>query len=131
MTKRVRSPQEKKVLSYAKDGRNPVAEARSKSRISIAKRKAGANQALRRAEKVAISKLEPFAEDSEVMVSRTGRRSFRKVPDAPLAEYVGRTLNRRADNGMNATSKKSDLLQQGKKRAPIRVTFYKGTLQKK
>ncbi len=55
--KRSRSPQEKKVLSYAKDGRNTVAEARSKSRTSIAKHKALANRALRRAEVVAVAKV--------------------------------------------------------------------------
>ena len=129
MTKRARSPQEKKVLSYAKDGRNTVAEARSKSHTAIAKRKASASQALRRAEKVAVSKLDPSAEERDVMAARKGRRSFRKVPDAPLSEHVGRTLSRRVSGGMNATSKNSGLLQQGKKRAQPRAAAYKGPLQ--
>ena len=127
--KRSRSPQEKKVLSYAKDGRNTVAEARSKSRTSIAKHKALANRALRRAEVVAVAKVDPAAEVADVAVPRTGRKSWRKIPDAPLADYVGRTLNRRSARGMNGTSKKSELLKQGKKTAALRSTSFKGPLQ--
>lgn len=127
--KRARSPQEKKTLSYAKDGRNAVAESRAKSRVAIAKRKASASRALRRAESVATSKVDGSPDGSEVEVLRTGRRSWRKIPDAPLAEFVDRTLNRRASGGMNANGKKSAALVQGKKAARPRRTAYKGPLQ--
>ena len=39
------TPQRKKALSYAKDGRNTLAEARSKAHKAIALRKAKANRA--------------------------------------------------------------------------------------
>ena len=80
--KRSRSPQEKKVLSYAKDGRNTVAEARSKSRTSIAKHKASANRALRRAEVVAVSKADPTAEVVDVVVP------FLQHPDEVLLQRI-------------------------------------------
>lgn len=127
--KRDRSPQEKKALSYAKDGRNTVAESRAKSRTAIAKRKASASRALRRAETVATSQASTSADDREVVVSRIGRRSWQKIPDAPLAEFVGRTLNRRTTGGMNGDDKKSTLLVQGKRSARPRRTGYKGPLQ--
>ena len=121
--KRRLSPQEKKVLSYSKDGRNTFAEARSKSRKAIAKHKALANRALRRAEKVAVTSADPF-------ISRTGRRSWRKIPDAPLGEYVGRTLNRRDAGGMNKQPKSSALLKAGRKAATPRPSEFKGPLQR-
>jgi hypothetical protein len=127
--KRNRTPQEKKILSYAKDGRNTVAEARSKSRVSIAKHKAAANRALRRAEVVAVSKVDPAAEVVDVVVERTGRKSWRKIPDAPLAEYVGRTLNRRSSHGMTGAPKQSELLKKGRKGAKPRPLSFKGPLQ--
>lgn len=127
--KRDRTPQEKKVLSYAKDGRNTLAESRAKSRTAIAKRKASATRALRRAETVATSQASTSVEEREVVVSRNGRRSWQKVPDAPLAEFVGRTLNRRTTGGMNEEDKKSALLEQGKRFARPRSVGYKGPLQ--
>jgi len=127
--KRPRSPQEKKTLSYSKDGRNTVAESRAKARTAIAKRKASASRALRRAETVATSKIRTLGGEAEVEVSRTGRRSWQKVPDAPLAEFVGRTLNRRASGRMNRGDKKSALLEQGRRTAKPRRVGYKGPLQ--
>ena len=127
--KRHQSPQEKKVLSYVKDGRNTVAESRSKSRTAIAKRKASASRALRRAETVATSKLSGLNEEVELEVARTGRRSWRKIPDAPLAEYVSRTLERRFTTQMNASSKSSPLMNGARKAASPRRASYKGPLQ--
>jgi hypothetical protein len=126
--KRKRSPQEKKLLSYAYDGRNTYGESRTSSRKSIAKRKALANRALRRAENVAIA---PSVNDenSDAFVPRVGKKSWRKFPDAPLAEYVGRSLSRRKTQGMNSTPKRSALLKKGKAIAAKRGTRYKGPLQ--
>lgn len=92
--KRSRTPQEKKDLSYAKDGRNIVAEMRSIAHKAISKRKAAANQALRRAQTVATIKASKN-EQVESVIPRTGRRSFRKVPDVPLADFVATKLERR------------------------------------
>ena len=124
-----RSPQEKKALSYARDGRNTFAESRSKGRAAVAKRKAGASRALRRAETVATTRLAGSPEEADLTVTRTGRRSWRKIPDAPLAEYVDRTLIRRAGNRMNTAAKSSPLLKTARKAARPRVSVYKGPLQ--
>lgn len=127
--KRVRTPQEKKLLSYSKDGRNTVAEARSKSRKAIAKRKAMANRALRHAESAAVAKIDQLGEDVEVTVARSGRKSWKKISDAPLGEYVARTLNRRAGRGMNPGTRSSALLKKGRKKAAVRDMAFKGPLQ--
>lgn len=127
--RRFLTPQEKKVLSYAKDRRNTVAEARSKSRKAIAQHKALANRALRRAEQVVVSGIDTELDGSEVVVPRTGRKSWRKIPDAPLAEYIGRTLSRRAQNGMNDNNVKIALMKRGKRNAKPRKMEFKGTLQ--
>lgn len=116
------TPQRKKALSYAKDGRNTLAEARSKAHTAIALRKAMANRALRHAEAAATA---AAARDPEAdpVVARSGRRSWRKTPDAPLAVYVSARLAR-----ANLAHRKSDLLEHGKKSAKVRRFVLKGPL---
>jgi hypothetical protein len=128
--KRERTPQEKKLLSYAKDGRNTVAESRGIARKAIAKRKAKANRALRHAESQALSAVAPGA-NPDVFVGRIGRRSWKKVPDAPLGEYVAARLGVRADIGMSDAEKTSGALTQGRKRAKVRAFGFKGSLQRR
>ena len=89
--KRELTPQEKKLLSYAKDGRNTFAESRGIARKAIARRKVKANRALRHAESQVLGTAAPDA-DPDVFVGRTGRRSWKKHPDAPLGEYVAARL---------------------------------------
>ncbi|MBW3570350.1 MAG: hypothetical protein KY467_04525 [Gemmatimonadetes bacterium] len=125
--KRERTPQEKKRLSYAKDGRNTVAESRGKAHKAIARRKAKANRAFRRAESLALA--DASQPDADVFVGRTGRRSWRKVPDAPLGEYVAARLGVRASMGMNRAEESSHLLAEGRKRAKVRRFWLKGSLQ--
>ena len=118
MTRRTRTPQEKKELSYAKDGRNTRAEGRRKAHKGIATSKAKANRALRRAEARALeAATEP---DADVFAARIGRRSWKKIPDAPLGEYVALRLESREIGEMNAGDKKSPVLTAGRKRARIR-----------
>jgi hypothetical protein len=117
------------LLSYAKDGRNTVAESRGIAHKAIARRKAKANRALRHAESRALSAAAPEA-DPDVFVGRTGRRSWKKRPDAPLGEYVAARLGVRADIGMNDSEKSSDALAQGRKRAKVRSFGLKGSLQR-
>lgn len=116
------TPQRKKALSYANDGRNTLAEARSKAHKAIAKRKAQANRALRHAEALATAAA-AHNPDIDTVVSRTGNRSWRKVPDAPLAVYVSARLG-----GANLARKRSDLLQQGEKAATVRGFIMKGPI---
>lgn len=131
MTKR-RTPREKKELSYAKDGRNTIAEARGKAHRAISTRKAKANRALRHAETRALNAVaaEPDA-DADVFVGRIGRRSWKKTPDAPLGEYVAARLGVRADIGMNDAEKTSDALARGRRRAKVRPFGFKGSLQRR
>ncbi|HEX8613819.1 MAG TPA: hypothetical protein VF800_21295 [Telluria sp.] len=116
------TPQRKKALSYAKDGRNTLAEARSKAHKAITLRKAMANRALRRAEAVATAATARDL-DADAVVARSGRRSWRKTPDAPLAVYVSARLG-----SANLAHRKSDLLEQGKKSAKVRRFVLKGPL---
>ena len=116
--KRERTPQEKKLLSYAKDGRNTHAEGRRKAHVSITRRKVKANRAYRHAEARALAAAtEP---DADVFVARVGRRSWKKTPDAPLGEYVSLRLESREIGEMNAGDKRSPALEAGRKRARYR-----------
>jgi hypothetical protein len=129
MTKRTRTPQEKKELSYARDGRNTSAEGRRKAHTSITRRKVKANRALRHAEARALAAAtEP---DADVFVARRGRRSWKKIPDAPLGEYVSLRLESREIGEMNAGDRRSPTLNAGRKRARFRNFgvmggFYRG-----
>ena len=127
MTKRTRTPQEKKLLSYARDGRNTVAEARSKAHKAISLRKAKANRAFRRAESRALAQAQ--GPDADVFVGRIGRKSWRKFPDAPLGEYVAARLAVREADGMNLSAEASPLRAAGRKRARVRPMWMKGSLQ--
>jgi hypothetical protein len=126
--KRRRAPREKKLLSYAKDGRNTFAESRGRAHKAIARRKAKANRSFRHEESRA---LQSALGNDDVFVARISRKSWQKRPDAPLAAYVAGRLGRRAEDGMNAADKASDLVTAGLKRAKIRRFMLKGPLQRR
>lgn len=129
MMKRGRTPQEKKLLSYAKDGRNAYAESRGIAHRAITRRKAKANRALRRAESVLLRAAAEPDMDADIHIPRARRRSWKKIPDAPLAEYLAARLTVRERSGMNHDHKGTPLLLAGRKRARIRATFFKGSLR--
>jgi hypothetical protein len=61
---------------------------------------AKAKRAFRRPETLALA--DAAAPDAnDVFVARVGRRSWKKLPDAPLGEYVAARLNVREEIGMN------------------------------
>lgn len=126
MTKRTRTPQEKKLLSYAKNGRNTVAESRVKAHRTISLRKAKASRAFRRAESRALAAAQ--GPDADVFVGRIGRTSFRKHPDAPPGEYVAARLAVRDTIGMDRRGEPSPLREAGRKRAKVRLMWMKGSL---
>jgi len=100
--KRTRTPQEKKALSYEHDCRNGYAKSRSIARFAVAKRKKGAHQALRKEVSSRLSaglrEVASFEEfDGHVEVE--GRRSWKKIPDSPLACYVEGRERYRSFNG--------------------------------
>lgn len=127
--KRRLHPREKKLLSYAKDGRNTFAESRGIAHKAIARRKAKANRSFRHAESRALQSA--LAGEDDVFVARISRRSWQKVPDVPLAAYVAARLGCRADDGMIAADKASALLVAGRRRAKVRYRFMKGSLQRR
>lgn len=127
--KRFLTPQEKKALSYGKDGRNMYGESRAASRKSIATRKAKAARSLRRGQQTALAVLPAVLDEADPTVRKTPRNSWRKFPDAPLGEYVRRTLNRRAAMGMNSSGKASSLLRKARTGPPVRPGYAKGPLQ--
>lgn len=110
------TPQQKKLYSYAKDGRNGLAESRSVANKAIAKRKAKANRAWRRAETIALAK-------GEESVGRARRRSFHKSPDMPLADYVRIRLLQRS------RTKPDELLNAGQRLAQVRHWIADGHLE--
>lgn len=118
-TKKRLSPQEKKLLSYKKDCRNMVAESRSKSRFAIAKRRSFGHQAFRHAEKQILDQLhnisEEVIEEVQAKVDKVKKKRWRKVSDSPLGEFVTVQLNTREKYGINANSKKSNLLSEAEK----------------
>ena len=127
--KRFLTPQEKKVLRYEKDRRNTYAESRSLSRKAIAKRKALSNRSLRHAQNVAATKSPVVLDEADPVVRRTGKNSWRKIPDSPLADYVGRTLKLRSLKGPSATLQMSVLLRKARRNLVPRPKQFKGPLQ--
>ncbi|UXI66832.1 hypothetical protein [Tahibacter amnicola] len=112
MTERFRTPQEKKLLSYVRDGRNVVAESRTTARKAIARRKATANQALRKSvhEKLSAGlRAAGDVQEFDPTVPRTDGRSWRKFPDASLARYVQERIDYRQAGGQPATVGNSDV----------------------
>ena len=127
--KRFLSPQEKKMLRYEKDRRNTYAESRSASRKAIATRKALASRSLRHAQDLATAKAAALGHDADPVVRRTGKSAWRKLPDSPLADYVGRTLKFRSLKGGTTQPQASVLLRKARRKLPPRRRHFKGPLQ--
>jgi hypothetical protein len=102
---RRRSPQEKKLLSYAKDRRNTYGENDKSSRKSIRRNKRAPHHAdRRRANQIleaaagAVDELAEEAAEQRLLMRRP--KCWQKCPDAPLGEVVQHTLQRRMDLGI-------------------------------
>jgi len=83
MSKRRLTPQEKKVLSYAKDCRNTYGENDKGARKAIPRRKQQQRQNERRVLKANLKKA--VTGEEEVVRERPKIGMWRKVPDEPLA----------------------------------------------
>jgi hypothetical protein len=121
--KRPRNPKDKKIRSYERDCRNTVAESGSSARKAIAKRKAGASQAFRKAVKDRIAVTLKAADDAETFdlaIPRAGRRSFRKFPDSPLASVIRMKLNWKPRRGMSSIADDSENLRTAQRRVSRR-----------
>jgi hypothetical protein len=103
---KVKTPQDKKRLSYEHDRRNTYGENHKSSRKNIPRRKRISHQDERRAVRQVLisahgSVEDEVAEEAQSEVLRRGRikklRAFRKSPDSPLGEVVQQRLRRREE----------------------------------
>ena len=97
----MKTPQEKKSLSYAKDRRNTFGENSKASRKGIPLAKARANRIERHAQDhllavAVVAQTEDDLAAVEVSVRSTKPRQWRKSPDAPLFEYLARKARKKA-----------------------------------
>jgi hypothetical protein len=96
-----RSPQEKKELSYARDGRNAQGENDKASRKGIRRRKSQRARATRRLANQQLPKnvdevLVEQAEDIDRAIGTAKHKyNWRKKPDIPLRDWVARQQRRR------------------------------------
>jgi hypothetical protein len=109
--KKLQNPQEKKLLSYKKDCRNTYGERGSQSRYAIAAHKARDHRVFRRQINRILNDAETnqpnLLEEVDVEAKSVRKSSWRKYPDQPLSIVVERKLERRKNNGINATMKKT------------------------
>jgi hypothetical protein len=110
--KKVKSPQEKKALSYAKDRRNDYGENDKASRRIIPLRKAKAHRSFRKKlsdilQKSLVVKDSESLEIIENEVKSIRKDNWKKYPDGPLGKYVERKLNdRQRHRGQGKTARK-------------------------
>lgn len=86
MNRRRKTPQEKKIQSYAKDCRNVYGESDKAARKTIPRRKQQQRQNERRVLKQNLKKAVEGSED--VTLERPKIGMWRKVPDEPLASHL-------------------------------------------
>lgn len=127
--KRFLTPQEKKILRYKKDRRNTYAESRSLSRKAIATRKALASRSMRHAQDAALARSLALQDEADPIVRKTRKNFWRKIPDSPLADYVGRTLKARSLRSMTMPQPVSVLLRKARLKLVPRPKRFKGPLQ--
>jgi len=97
----MKTPQEKKRLSYAKDRRNRFGENSKASRKAIPLRKALDLRAERHAQDKVLAQSKKVGsagefEELENELRATPRRKWRKSPDRPLGEVVPKVIAQRS-----------------------------------
>ena|SRR5687768_543991 len=97
---RIRSPQEKKKLSYARDRRNVYGESPHASRRNIPLQKARRNRANRRLANQglaghALLLAEVAFDDVESRIYRKSLKGWKKYPDSPLGKVLAEKSRRR------------------------------------
>jgi hypothetical protein len=95
----MKTPQEKKRLSYAKDRRNTYGENSKASRKGIPLAKARANRSERHSQDRLLGAAAlPLSEDDlsavELQVKTTKPRQWRKFPDEPLGQVLAKKASR-------------------------------------
>jgi hypothetical protein len=99
----MKTPQEKKRLSLAKDRRNAYGESNKGSRIAIPLNKASQIRAERRAQNRQLLNASTASDEDELTAVENGVRStsprpWRKMPDAPLGKVLEWKLQRRRES---------------------------------
>ena len=89
----MKTPQEKKDLSYAKDRRNTYGENSKYSRKNIPLSKAQANRSERHAQDQALSQVVALTHEddltlAEMKAKTTAPRKWQKTPDQPLGDVL-------------------------------------------
>ncbi|MFD8088159.1 hypothetical protein ACFV4F_41475 [Kitasatospora sp. NPDC059722] len=104
-----KSPQQKKLLSYLKDGRNNYGENDKSSRKNIRRNKRAVNSANRRREHLALAASTGADATGEAGTDTIDRdlhrhrpKRWRKSPDLPLGKDVIGVLERRVHKGTDA-----------------------------
>lgn len=120
MRKRKRSPQEDKILSYAKDGRNTYGENDKGSRVAIRFRKRWVNGTYRHQVHGALA--DPARDPDEIAeaVGAVTRKRWRKAADTPLGRVVEgqlRARRQRGDGDDGASSGRDRLRKQARRRS--------------
>jgi hypothetical protein len=101
---KVKTPQEKKRLSYAHDRRNTYGENQKSSRKNIPRSKQLSHQDERRSVRQALiaakgDVADEAADEAQSLALRKAKikklRAFRKSPDSPLGDVIERRLRRR------------------------------------
>lgn len=107
---KVKTPGEKKQLSYEHDRRNAYGENQKSSRKNIPRSKQRSHQDERRSVRQALipaqgAVVDEVADEAQSQVLRMGRikklEAFRKSPDRPLKDVVERRLRKRAGKNTN------------------------------
>jgi hypothetical protein len=97
-----KTPQEKKALSYAYDGRNDYGENEKASRKAIPARKAGENRKARRKANHALQVIEQADEAAAALIESSLKHDVERVggwtksPDRPLGEFIELQARRRS-----------------------------------
>jgi hypothetical protein len=97
---KVKTPQQKKRLSYENDRRNTYGENNKSSRKNIPRSKQRSHQDERRSVRQALVAAHgEAADEAQSQALRKGRvkrlKAFRKSPDSPLGDVIERQLRRR------------------------------------
>ncbi|MEW6129676.1 MAG: hypothetical protein AB1757_21730 [Acidobacteriota bacterium] len=105
MARIIRTPQEKKALSYEKDCRNAYGENDKGSRRSIRRNKQAVNRSNRHTVNQKVSQIvdAPLLEVREELQDAARSKQlkvWKKYPDQPLGDYVHNRMARRIKLGM-------------------------------
>lgn len=114
MKRQAQSPQQKKIESYLRDGRNTYGENDKSSRRAVRFRKTWVNGTYRSAVNQRLRSLDP--DDVTDAVGAVRRKGWKKGADQPLGQVVDRRLARRGPTADSDEAPSSALRRAAAKR---------------